>query len=375
MLQFDQASLPESTDALREEVRDFLQDNADFLAHPNSDFSSGHEPGFSERLGARGWIGMTWPKAFGGGERSFFERYVVTEELLAAGAPVGAHWIADRQSGPLLLRFGSEAQKQHYVPQIAAGKAFFSIGMSEPNSGSDLASVRTKADVKGDGYVINGTKLWSTDAHRNHYMIALVRTEPVSDNRHAGLSQFIIDLRNDAVDVRPIRNIAGGEDFNEVVFNDTFVPRDRMVGEPGNGWAQVTSELGYERSGPERFLSAYRVFVELVRAAGAAPSEAQQRAIGRLAAHFMTLRRMSISVAGMLEGGRDVVVEAALVKELGNNFEKLVPEVARLALPSQSAVAFKAAYTDTQLLSPSFTLRGGTREILRGVIARGLGLR
>ncbi|MFK7914273.1 MAG: acyl-CoA dehydrogenase family protein [Pseudomonadales bacterium] len=375
MLQFDQVALPQSTDTLRQQVREFLAENAAFLEHPNSDFSSGHVPEFSELLGARGLIGMTWPKEFGGSERSFFERYVVTEELLAAGAPVGAHWIADRQSGPLLLRFGTPEQRAEYVPQIAAGKAFFSIGMSEPNSGSDLASVRTKAEVDGDGYRINGTKLWSTDAHRNHYMIALVRTEPVSDNRHAGLSQFVIDLRNDDVDVRPIKNIAGAEDFNEVVFKDTYVPRDRIVGEPGNGWAQVTSELGYERSGPERFLSAYRVFVELVRAAGAQPSPEQQRAIGRLASHFMTLRRMSISVAGMLEGGRDVVVEAALVKELGNNFEKLVPEVARLALSSNAALAFKAAYNDTQLLSPCFTLRGGTREILRGVIARGLGLR
>jgi alkylation response protein AidB-like acyl-CoA dehydrogenase len=375
MLQFDQVRLPAEAEALRARVRAFLSANDQYLTHRNSDFSSGHVPAFSALLGEQGWIGMTWPKAYGGSERSFFERYVVTEELLAAGAPVSAHWIADRQSGPLLLRFGTPAQRETYVPRIAAGKAFFSIGMSEPNSGSDLASVRTRAEVDGDGYRINGTKLWSTDAHRNHFMIALVRTEAPSDNRHAGLSQLIIDLRNDDVDVRPIRNIAGCEDFNEVVFKDTYVPRDRLVGEPGNGWAQVTSELGYERSGPERFLSAYRVFVELIRAVGPNPGAEQRRAIGRLASHFMTLRRMSISVAGMLDRGRDVVVEAALVKELGNNFEKLVPEVARLTLPSQGAAAFQAAYTDTQLSSPSFTLRGGTREILRGVIARGLGLR
>ncbi len=375
MLQLDQLSLPAHSDQLRIEVREFLAQYPEFLSHPNSDFTAGHNPEFSRLLGAQGWIGMTWPKAYGGSERSFFERYVVTEELLAAGAPVSAHWIADRQSGPLLLRFGTEAQRETYVPRIAAGKAFFSIGMSEPNSGSDLASVRTRAEVDGDGYRINGTKLWSTDAHRNHFMIALVRTEAPSDNRHAGLSQLIIDLRNDDVEVRPIRNIAGCEDFNEVVFKDTYVPRDRLVGEPGNGWAQVTSELGYERSGPERFLSAYRVFVELIRAAGPNPGAELRRAIGRLTSHFMTLRRMSISVAGMLDRGRDVVVEAALVKELGNNFEKLVPEVARLMLPSQGSAAFQAAYTDTQLSSPSFTLRGGTREILRGVIARGLGLR
>ncbi len=267
VLQFDRITLPEETEALRVEVRQFLQDNAEHLSRPNSDFTTGHDPAFSRKLGQRGWIGMTWPKRYGGGERSFFDRYVVTEELLAAGAPVSAHWIADRQSGNLILSVGSEAQRERYLPPIARGESYFSIGMSEPNSGSDLASVRTRAERVEGGWLINGTKLWSTDAHRNHFMIALVRTEPPSDNRHAGLSQIIIDLREDGAVIRPIRNMAGGEDFNEVVFEDVLVPEDRVVGEPGNGWQQVTGELAYERSGPERFLSAFRVFVELVRVA------------------------------------------------------------------------------------------------------------
>ncbi|XOV89858.1 MAG: acyl-CoA dehydrogenase family protein [Pseudomonadota bacterium] len=376
MLQFDSVTLPDGSDALREQVRTFLDEHRKHLPRPNSDFTSGHNPEFSALLGQQGWIGMTWPKAYGGGERTFFERYVVTEELLAAGAPVSAHWIADRQSGPLLLRFGSEEQKQTWVPQIASGQCYFSIGMSEPGSGSDLASVRTTATRDGDGYRINGTKVWSTDAHRNHFIIALVRTEPPGENRHAGLSQVIVDLHKDGAKVRPIRNMAGGEDFNEIIFDDVYVPANRIVGEPGNGWAQVTSELAYERSGPERFLSAYRVFVEFVRMAGDRPSRTESVAIGRIAAHLMTLRRMSISVAGMLEAGKKVDVEAALVKELGNNFEKLLPEIARLAVePGRDTRRFRESFTDTLLLSPAFTLRGGTREILRGVIARGLGLR
>jgi len=155
-----------------------------------------------------------------------------------------------------------------------------------------------------------------------------------------------------------------------------MVPADRVVGEPGKGWVQVTSELAYERSGPERFLSAFRVFVELVRACGQQPSPHEAAAIGRIASHIMTLRRMSISVAGMLQKDKDVVVEAALVKELGNNFEKVLPEIARLAAPMAARnSAFRRSFEQTLLLSPSFTLRGGTREILRGVIARGLGLR
>lgn len=377
MLKFDRITLPESSSALRQEVRAFLEQNAAHLEQRNSDFTTGHDPAFSGKLGARGWIGMTWPKRYGGGERSFFERYVVTEELLAAGAPVSAHWIADRQSGNLILGFGSEAQRQRYLPPITRGECYFSIGMSEPNSGSDLASVRTSARRVEGGWVINGTKLWSTDAHRNHFMIALVRTEPPSDNRHAGLSQIIVDLHEDGARVRPIRNMAGGEDFNEVVFEDVLVPQDRVVGEAGNGWHQVTSELAYERSGPERFLSAFRVFVELLRAAGDAPEPALAAVIGRIGAHLLTLRRMSISVAGMLEQGKSPEVEAALVKALGNDFEKLLPELARLALPdsAERQARFREAFVDTLLLSPSFTLRGGTREILRGVIARGLGLR
>ncbi|MEM8765943.1 MAG: acyl-CoA dehydrogenase family protein [Pseudomonadota bacterium] len=379
MLQFDAIELPEDTEALREEVRKFIAANEDLIGTPNSDFTTGHDSEFSARLGEQGWIGMTWPKAYGGGERSFFERYVVTEELLAAGAPVSAHWIADRQSGPLLLRFGTEEQKNRYLPAIVRGRSFFSIGMSEPNSGSDLASVRTTAVRDGDGWRINGTKLWSTDAHRNHYIIALVRTDPASE-RHAGLSQIIVDLKEDGAQVRPIRNMGGGEDFNEILFDDVYVPLDRVVGEPGNGWQQVTSELAYERSGPERFLSAFRVLVAFAQAAGAKPSPEAAAVIGRAAAHLTTLRRMSISVAGMLEDGKSPEVEAALVKALGNDFEKLLPEMVRLAVPEggdldEGWAEFRARYADTLLLSPSFTLRGGTREILRGVIARGLGLR
>lgn len=375
-LTFAPARLPAGAEALRAEVRAFLADQMPSDYWPNSDFNEGHSPEFTRRLGMRGWIGMTWPKAVGGAERTFFERYVVTEELLAAGAPVSAHWIADRQSGPLLLRFGTEEQQRRYLPGVARGETWFSIGMSEPNTGSDLASVATKAvRVKG-GWRVSGTKIWTTDAHRNHYIIALVRTEGTPADRHAGLTQMIVDLKGEGVTVRPIANIAGGRDFNEVVFDECFVQDADVVGEPGNGWQQVTSELGYERSGPERFLSAFRVFVEFVRAVGSAPTPEQAALIGRLASHVMTLRKMSISVAAMLQEGANPGVEAALVKSLGNDFEKMLPELVRLALPPMPpGHPFARSLAQTLVHSPSFTIRGGTREILRGVIARGLGLR
>ena len=375
-LDFEPARLPPEAEALRAGVRDFVERElpGDYLR--NSDFNEGHAVEFSRKLGMRGWIGMTWPKQYGGGERSFFERYVVTEELLAAGAPVSAHWIADRQSGPLLLRYGTEDQKLKYLPPITRGESYFSIGMSEPDSGSDLASVQTRARAVDGGWILNGTKLWSTDAQRNHYMVALVRTGPAGESRHEGLSQFIVDLHDDAVTVRPIKNIAGDEDFNEVVFEDCFVSEENLVGAVGNGWEQVTSELGYERSGPERFLSAFRVFVEFVRYVGASPSDEESALIGRLASHIMTLRQMSISVAAMLQAGKNPATEAALVKSLGNDFEKALPELVRLFAPDLGPKhPLRCCLEQTLLHSPSFTIRGGTREILRGVIARGLGLR
>jgi len=178
------------------------------------------------------------------------------------------------------------------------------------------------------------------------------------------------------VHVRPIDSMTGNSEFNEVVFTDVFVPESALVGVQGNGWQQVTSELGYERSGPERFLSTFRVFLELVRLVGHNPQGDQAAAVGRLASHLISLRRMSLSVAGMLQDGKMPNVEAALVKDLGNRFEKLSLEIARLAAPiGCDREKFDQVLTDSLLLSPSFSLRGGTSEILRGMIARGLGLR
>ncbi|MBV1878372.1 MAG: acyl-CoA dehydrogenase family protein [Pseudomonadales bacterium] len=378
-LQFEPLKLPAETAELRMQVRAFVETEmrSGILQNslPNSDFNVGDSPEFTRKLGERGWIGMTWPKEYGGGERSFLERYVVTEELLAAGTPVGAHWIADRQSGPLFLKFGTEAQKQKFLPKVAAGEWFFSIGMSEPDSGSDLASIKTHATKVDNGWLLNGSKIWSSGAHLNHYMITLVRTEPQGKNRHAGLSQFIVDLADSNVTITGIKNLSGDRDFNQVFFDDVFIADEYVIGEPGNGWEQVMSELGYERSGPERFLSAFRVLVEFVREVQDNPNEAQMALIGKLVANLITLRRMSTSVAGMLQEGKSPMVEAALIKDLGNGYERLVPELIRLVAPQSLSPRFVDTLNQCILHAPSFTLRGGTREILRGVIARGLGLR
>lgn len=375
MFQFEPVSLPPEAEQLRLEVREFIEAEMPKEYLRNSDFNTGDSVELSQKLGAKGWIGMTWPKKYGGAERSFLERYVVTEELLAAGAPVFAHWIADRQSGAQFLKFGTESQRQEYLPRIARGECYFSIGMSEPDSGSDLASIRSSAVKVEGGWKLNGSKIWTSGAHKNHYMIALIRTEPPSENRHAGMSQVIVDLKDPNVTITGIKNLAGNTDFNQVFFDDVFISDDHVIGEAGNGWVQVMSELGYERSGPERFLSAFRVMVEFARAMGPDPTDEQAALLGRLMAQMITLRRMSISVAGMLQDGKTPNTEAALIKDVGNTFERMVPELIRQLSPDQMTPALAAQLQQTILHAPSFTLRGGTREILRGMIARGLGLR
>ena len=370
-------------EALRLEVRDFLRTElASRTPVEKAESWTGMDADFSRKMGQRGWIGMNWPKEHGGHERSSLERYVVQEEMLAAGAPVALHWIADRQSGPLIIRVGTDEQKK-ILPRIAAGEAFFCIGMSEPDVGSDLASVRTRAAKVQGGYLVNGTKVWTSFAHKSHYMILFCRTgtgEGKAGDRHGGVSQFIVDLHNTpGIAIRPIIALTGEHHFNEVVFQDAFLPDGALLGKEGDGWNQVTSELAFERSGPERFLSSFQLFVELINALGPTPTDAGAVAIGRLTSHFMTLRRLSRSVAGMLQNGENPALQAALVKDLGALVEQELPEIARQLVDQEpdekSTQAFASVLAHTMMHAPSFSLRGGTREILRGIIARGLGLR
>lgn len=378
--QFQPPKTPPGLEALRHEVRDFLAER--MLAYGAEERSlswMNFDPAFSRALAQRGWIGLTLPREFGGRGATAFERFVVSEELLAAGAPVSAHWIADRQSAPLILRHGSDAQRERYLPPICAGEYYFCIGMSEPDSGSDLASVRTRADRHPDGsWRPNGRKVWTTNADRCHAMIALVRTEAGSE-RHQGLSQMIVEMATPGVSVRPIRDLTGHEHFNEVTFDDVRLEPDALIGTEGAGWTQATSELAFERSGPERFLSAMTLFRCLVVAVGPTPDPRQAVELGRLAAWLVTLRSMSIAVTAQLAEGRDPVWAASCVKDLGVGYEQETVEAGvRLieSLPEgDAAEATRQALVVTQSLAPSFSLRGGTREILRGILARGLGVR
>lgn len=361
---------------LRHEVRSFLDGALTNLpASERARSWIGFDADFSAELGKRGWLGMTLPKEYGGQGRSPIERHIVVEELLAAGAPVAAHWIADRQSAPVILNYGTEAQRHEILPRIAAGTCFFGIGMSEPGSGSDLASARTRAEKIQGGFLLNGTKLWTTYAHKADYMIVFCRTG-ASESRHGGFSQMLVDMSLPGIRVSPVLDIAEEHHFNEVSFTDVELPEDALLGEEGQGWAQVMSELAFERSGPDRFLSSFVLIGELLRCLEGQGGQIAASELGRMTARLMVLRQMSLSVAGRLARKEDPVLASSVIKDLGATLEQDIPEIARRILaPVAQDPAYAATFQRIVLSAPSFSLRGGTREILRGIIARGLGLR
>jgi alkylation response protein AidB-like acyl-CoA dehydrogenase len=375
-------AIPAEDEALRERLRQFLRESTHSISPERRARSwAGFDANFSRELGRRGYLGLTFPRNYGGADRSAFARFVVVEELLNFGAPVAAHWIAERQSGPLILKYGTEAQKQRLLPPIARGESFFCIGMSEPNSGSDLASVRTCAKRDGKGWRLDGQKIWTTHGHRCHYMIALVRTSGGAADRQRGLSQILVDLSLPGVVARPIVDLTGDSHFSEVFFDDVRLEEDSLIGEEGNGWEQVTAELAFERSGPERFYTSMVLFdewLDFVRtSAGRTPES--ERLAGRILSQLAPIRALSLAVTAKLESGASPVIEAALVKDLGTAVEQLIPEAIAEDLFSRGDAelppALLGALNYTTLAAPSYSLRGGTRDILRGMIARGLGLR
>ena len=378
---FHWTTLPPETEAFRTQVKQFLRDH---LPPAPTDQRArswmGFDADFSRCLAQQGWVGLTLPTQVGGAGMDAFRRFVLVEELLAVGAPVAAHWIADRQSGPLILKYGTPAQKEFYLPRICAAEAFFCIGMSEPNAGSDLASVRTRATRCEGGWRLNGSKIWTTNAHHCHYMIALVRSSGTPEDRQRGLSQFIIDLSLPGVTVRPIIDMAGDAHFSEVAFDDVFLGDDTLIGGEGGGWEQVTAELAFERSGPERLYSSVVLLDGWLRHLRSADhTVADEALLGSFVIQLAILRSLSITVTARLARGESPIVEAALVKDLGTEFEQSIPALLEATLSADPDLI-----PDTELhrtvaylsqIAPTFSLCGGTREVLRGMIARGLGLR
>jgi len=376
-VQFEFTELSDAELMLQAEVRAFLA-----ATLPRGSFEPGlgmagrKDVAFSQQLAARGWVGMSLPREYGGGDRSAVDRFIVAEELLRWGAPVGHHWVADRQSGPLLAKVGTPEQKARFLPAICRGELSFCIGMSEPDSGSDLASVVTRATRTEGGWIVNGTKVWTTGAHEHDWMITLVRTSDAED-RHAGLSQLLIDLHATGVEVHPIPFLDGTSDFNEVVLTDVFVPDTDLVGTEGMGWAQIGQELAFERGGPDRWLSTYLVLEQYLREHDVASLDpAFVEVLGSAVARFWGLRNLSLAVARAIDAHGQPSVQAALVKEMGTRFEQDLLEAVRRLVDVEptldSPSLFERLLTNAILTSPAFTIRGGTIEILRSVAAKGL---
>lgn len=362
--------MPERTSLndLRREVRRFLE-TTPFVPVCDS-WMRGFDPAFTKAVAARGWIGMAWPESHGGGGRSYVERLVVTEELLRAGAPVTAHWTADRQIGPSIIRLGNTKLQEEFLPLIRRGEAVFSVGLSEPDAGSDLASLRTRAEPVPGGWAISGSKIWTTSAHVATHAYVLARTSKGA-SKHEGLSEFIVDMDNPGITVRPIKDLSGERHFNEVFFDSVPVPGDRLLGIEGQGWRQAMEHLAFERGGSERYLSTYPLLARLVKLAHEVPDRAVHERLGRLAARLTGLRGLSLDLAQALDAGQAPVRLAATLKLLGTEFEADVVEEALYVYDVCGATRpDRRLLRRAMAVPPAGRIRGGASEIMRSVIAR-----
>ena len=377
-------SLSREQEAFRTEIREFLSSEVSDDISVEDGWISGYSPEFSRKLGRQGWIGLTWPKQYGGREKSYLDRLILTEELLRAGAPVAAHWLGDRQVGPALLAYGSEDQKQEILPQVCKGEMVFCLGMSEPDSGSDLASLRTRADEEGDHYRLNGQKIWTSFAHVADYVYLVVRTDPDAP-KHKGISEFMVDMKTPGIDVRPLIDVTGEHHFNEVFFENVRVPKDRLIGEKNRGWYQIASQLDYERSGIERLLSNYRLFKDAICYAKEqvlTKDPLVRDTLAQLQIELDLGRSMVYKVAWYLTQKIVPNYEAAMAKcfctEVEQRIAKFVSELLgdyAVLMPDSPHARLAGRAARGYLYAPAYTMQGGTSNILRNIIAiRGLGL-
>jgi len=372
--------LTASERALQAEVRAWLDERLPEGSYPlGLGMVGAVDPQFSRDLGAKGWLGMALPREYGGGGRTAVERLVVVEELLARGAPVGFHWIADRQSGPSIALHGTEEQKREFLPRIARGEISFAIGMSEPDSGSDLASITCKAepvdarDGHPAGWLINGSKIWTSGAQYADYILGLFRT---GDDKHAGLTQFIIERPSPGLTISPIAFIDGEPHFCLLTFEDVFVPDARRLGEVGWGWMQNQGELVLERGGVDRWMSAMPVLERWVQRELDLDSTLLKDDLAGIVTRCWAFHGMSLAVARMVDDGELPKTEAALVKDMATRFEQecveiVVRHLGRMPDPT-SADPFEALLATAILDKPSWTIRGGTTEILHNLISKEL---
>ena len=240
-------------------------------------------------------------------------------------------------------------------------------GLSEPEAGSDLAAVRTTAQRADGGFRVNGRKIWTSHAHHATHSYLLARTDK-TEKKHEGLTEFVVDMTAEGVSVTPIVDMAGSHHFNEVVFDDVFVPARRVIGVEGNGWRQVTEQLAYERGGPERVLSTYPVLEQLL-SGGVDQDDGLLAELGELVSRLATLRSLCAQIAGALDAGEAPVRAAATLKYLGTDFEREVLEFARRATGS-GVVPPDSPLGEAIMAAPGFSIRGGSSEVLLSILAK-----
>jgi alkylation response protein AidB-like acyl-CoA dehydrogenase len=380
-------------ESLRKEVRSFLEDElkkGNFKTHCDA-WMGGYSREFSKKMGEKGWIGYCWPKDHCGQGKSYIDRLVITEEIVRYGAPAAFHWFADRQMGPSIIRHGTKEQQDFFLLRIVRGELCFGIGMSEPEAGCDLASLRTKAVLDGDNYVINGQKVWTSGAQHIDYIYLVARTDQEAP-KHKGISEFIIDMKTPGIDVRPLIDMTGGHHYNEVFFDNVRIPKTTMVGGLNKGFYQIAQQLDYERSGVERLMTNYPLLEDIIKYVKETKHFDQpiskeiniRQSVADLVVSFEAGRLLTYRVAWIMDQGKLPTTEAALAKAFSTSFEQQLAQVATqipglygtLREGSKGVpTAFRDAPTESHIFSPAYTIQGGTNEILRNIIAgRGLGL-
>lgn len=375
----------------REEVRAFLEEElskGSFRVRSNG-WVEGYSPEFSRKVAERGWIGITWPKEYGGQGRSYVDRAIMMEEFLGYQAPIAFHFLGDRQVGPALIHFANDELKKEYLPQIRAGQLSFCLLFSEPDAGSDLVSAKTSAREDGDYYVINGQKVWTSGGHRAQLGWLLARTDPQAP-KHKGLSEFIIDMKTPGITVRPLINIVGVHSFNEVFFDEVRIPKRNLVGEKNRGFYQIMAQMDYERAGLERLMQNYPLYMHILdyvkthqqNGKPLSKKPSIRNSLAQLEVEYSVGRLFCYYVAWVLDQGRIPNLEAAMCKAYCTQYEKRLSDLATRILgpygqilPGSKGVPLDGEAAECYLWSPSYTIQGGSVEVLKNIVAtRGLGL-
>ena len=353
--------------ALRLEARRVAADAVQRYGRFNDTWMNGYSREFSRELAQHGWIGMTWPTEHGGGGRPAIDRLIVAEEMIAAGAPIAASWFADRQMGPALISYGTEEQRTRFLPDMLRGETTWCIGMSEPNAGSDLASLKTSARLDGDEYVINGQKIWTSFGEVADYCYLICRTSN-DGPPHAGISEIIVPMNTPGIEVRPITDMTTNRHFCEVFYTDVRVPKENLVGREGGAFSQTMRQLEHERGGIDRLVSNKALYDMAVRLADRSNplirQEMAQIEIGYRLGRILVIRE----VLKQAPSGFSAATKC-FCTELEWRIAQFVSRVLGMSATLWDDVTQGLAY------APAYTIMGGTSNVMRNILAeRVLGL-